>query len=740
MSERLAAWLRPVWLRWLAAGGLLVALVTVLGTSLEQADWVRGAHSWPALWLALAGGLALARSRWRGQTALAYAALLLVAVVAQHVGHVLPPLSLAAAAPAEWMSHLHLRSLTLLERAAGWAGAVVQHQAVADTGLFVGLLSLLAWGSAAWLGWWVLRRRQALPALLPAGVLLAVNVHLSGQHWVLWWAYLALAAGLSVHLNYERRHADWDRRRVDYPEQMGLEWAAAGALLACGIGLAGVLGPLVGTPASWRLLADLAARSRQEAAQTANELFSGVRPPQPGGTPLAPLPVAWTPDLTHIGGPVDQSPATIMWVSLDEPPPADYPGAPPPPQHYWRSSLYAAYTGAGWQPLAAGEGPPALPPGSLGRYPVAQHYQIEAAHGQQLFGVSQPLSATGDIALQAGGVAGDGTTLVSGATSDYRVLSLAPSPSEAQLRSAGAAYPAAIVAAYLQLPPELPARVRRLAEQITAGAPTPYDKALRLQDYLRVTYAYRLDVAGPPDGADAVDYFLFTSSAGYCNYFASAMAVMLRAVGVPARLATGYAMGEYDRARAAYRVPGSAAHAWVEVYFAAYGWVEFEPTPARSVWTRPAGTSGAATAAAPEAPLAAPTPAGRAPWLVGVLAAAALALGGWWLAGFAAMRRDGPRTRVLRLYRQQRRWLALAGLEAPPAATPDEFLLSSSVALAGRPPLLAALRRATALYRLAAYSQHSLTPANAATANRLWAAARFAALPLLARRLWRTRR
>src|SRR5204862_77196 len=165
-------------------------------------------------------------------------------------------------------------------------------------------------------------------------------------------------------------------------------------------------------------------------------------------------------------------------------------------------------------------------------------------------------------------------------------VSLATRVSESELRASPAEYPAALQSAYLQLPAELPARVRRLAEQITAGASTPYDKALRLQDYLRATYAYRLDVAAPPEGQDAVDYFLFTASAGYCNYFASAMAVMLRAVGVPARLATGYAMGEYDRGRGAYRVPGNAAHAWVEVYFAGYGWVDFEPTPSRSVWTR----------------------------------------------------------------------------------------------------------------------------------------------------------
>jgi transglutaminase-like putative cysteine protease len=706
-----------------------------LGASLEQADWVRGAHSWLGLWLAVVGGLALARSHFRGRTAFAYAALMLLAGTALHVGHLLPPLAIA---PAEWVMQLHLRTLTLGERVTAWAVAVAQRQPVADTGLFVALLSLVAWSSAAWLAWWLMRQRDALAATLPAGVLLAVNVHLSGQPWLLWCAYLALAAGLGIYLNYRRQHADWDRRRVDYPEQLGLEWATASVLLAGGIGLAGVLGPLLGTPTSWRLLADLAARSRAEVGQTAGDLFSGVKPPQPGGTALAPAAVAWTPDLSRIGGPIDQSPATIMWVTLDERPPDDFPGAPSPPQHYWRAALYATYTGPGWQPLATSEAAPSdMPAEGPGRYALAQHFQIEAVHGQQLFAVNLPVSSTDRVAapLRASTVTGDDTTILAGPTSDYSVVSLATRVSESELRAAPAEYPAALQSAYLQLPAELPSRVRRLAGQITAGAPTPYDKALRLQDYLRATYAYRLDVAAPTEGQDAVDYFLFTASAGYCNYFASAMAVMLRAVGVPARLATGYAMGEYDRGRGAYRVPGNAAHAWVEVYFPGYGWVEFEPTPSRQVWSRPAGEVSVATPAAPAQPVTARP--GLAPWLVGILAAAALAIGGWWLLGRPDALGNDPRGQVLRLYREERQWLALAGLDAHPADTPDEFLKARRSALANRPALLAALSRATDLYRRAAYSLHPISAAESSMARHLWSTARLSAVRLLARQLTR---
>ena len=738
MAEWLAARLGPVWQRWLAAGVLVVGLAALLAASVEQAAWVKGAHFGPGLWLALLGGLMLARSRFGGWTSLAYASLMLVAGTAEQVGRLAPPLRDLTSAPWAWVVDLHLRTLTLGERAAGWAVAVARHTPVADTGLFVALLSLLVWGSAVWLAWWAARRRQAVAAALPAGVLLAINVHLSGQHWLPWCIYLMLAAGLGTYLSFETEHADWDRRRVDYPGQLGLDWAISSVLLMAGIALAATLGPLVGTPANWRLLADLAARSSQQVGQTAGELFSGVKPPQPGGSPMPPAVVAWTPDLSHIGGAVDQSPATIMWVTVDDPPPAEYPGAPPAAQHYWRAGLYGAYTGQGWEPLptSAPAAAAGLPPDGAGRYQLGQHFEIVAVHGEQLFAVSQPISSTdaASAGLRGSEVPGDGSTLLAGQASSYGVASLATRVSEAELRAAGGDYPAAIQAAYLQLPGELPARVRRLAEQIARGAATPYDRALRVQDYLRATYDYRLDVPPPPEGQDAVDYFLFTASAGYCNYFASAMAVMLRAVGVPARLATGYAMGEYDQERGAYRVPGSAAHAWVEVFFPDYGWVEFEPTPARLVFARPAGALAEATAA-PAAPLSADAAQpSLALWLIGVAAAAAVAGGGLWLLGQIGRPGGDPRGEVLRLYWDEVWWLALAGLNAEPSETPDEYLQAHGAALAGRPGLLAALSRATELYRRAAYSQHPVSEAEAGAARSLWSAARLARLSLLAGR------
>ena len=174
----------------------------------------------------------------------------------------------------------------------------------------------------------------------------------------------------------------------------------------------------------------------------------------------------------------------------------------------------------------------------------------------------------------AGGKVKDGQT--------YTLTSaVSVAPAEA-LREAGTDYPAWVMNRYVQLPVELPQRVRDLAADLTAGADTPYDKAKAIEEYLR-TFPYTTTIEPPPFDADGVDHFLFTLGRGYSEYYASAMAVLLRSVNVPARLATGYNAGTPVPDREAYVVADSNAHGWVEVFFPRYGWISFEPTAGRSL-------------------------------------------------------------------------------------------------------------------------------------------------------------
>ena len=138
----------------------------------------------------------------------------------------------------------------------------------------------------------------------------------------------------------------------------------------------------------------------------------------------------------------------------------------------------------------------------------------------------------------------------------------------------------------MNLPDELPERVRDLAVRLTIDQPTPYDQVMAIQNYLR-QFPYSLKVPGAPTDRDVADYFLFDLQKGYCDYFATTMAVMVRAIGIPTRLVTGFSSGTYDYNAHRFVVVQANAHSWVEVYFPGLGWVEFEPTSNLLPFPRP---------------------------------------------------------------------------------------------------------------------------------------------------------
>jgi hypothetical protein len=162
-------------------------------------------------------------------------------------------------------------------------------------------------------------------------------------------------------------------------------------------------------------------------------------------------------------------------------------------------------------------------------------------------------------------------------------------PTAASLRGAQQDYPPAVLLNYLQLP-RLDPRIAPLSEQITASESNNYDKAVALERYLRTHFGYTLQL-GRSAHRDPLAYFLFERKQGHCEYFASAMAVMLRTLRIPSRVVNGFRTGEFNDVTSQYLVRASNAHSWVEAYFPGYGWVSFDPTPAapaevRTGWNR----------------------------------------------------------------------------------------------------------------------------------------------------------
>jgi len=260
---------------------------------------------------------------------------------------------------------------------------------------------------------------------------------------------------------------------------------------------------------------------------------------------------------------------------------------------YWRTRSYDVYESWGWTSTVGFE--QSLPPGESITYDAVSPesntltYVIEhqlktdiVLSSGRIISVSIPVKLQTPLPLLEGFQ--DITAIVGKQTIEpyerYQVVTNFIIATPEELTRASDEYPDWVTSHYLQLPDSLSERVRQLSEDITCDALTPYDRAIAIKDYL-TKFEYDLNVQAPPEGFDGVDYFLFNTARGVCTNFASAMAVMLRSVGVPARLARGYFRGELDEVTGNYIIRGLNSHAWVEVYFPNYGWIIFEPTPTR---------------------------------------------------------------------------------------------------------------------------------------------------------------
>jgi hypothetical protein len=215
---------------------------------------------------------------------------------------------------------------------------------------------------------------------------------------------------------------------------------------------------------------------------------------------------------------------------------------------------------------------------------VKQEIWLEPLDSDVLFGASSPRIVEYPHTLRRRKPLverNDELRLEHGSTVHYTLYSeLGPPPVE-QLRAAAGVLPRGFEV-YLQLPPEITKRTRELAARITAGASNPFDRATAIQRWLVSNLTYTLQLADP-GRQEAVDFFLFDRKAGHCEYFASAFAILARAVGIPTRQVNGFLGGEWNEYQNYVAVRAGDAHSWDEVFFPGVGdggaWVTFDPTP-----------------------------------------------------------------------------------------------------------------------------------------------------------------
>jgi len=238
---------------------------------------------------------------------------------------------------------------------------------------------------------------------------------------------------------------------------------------------------------------------------------------------------------------------------------------------YWRTGAFDSYEGDGWTQSGT----------SSTRSPIdgrQVQYRVELmqpAGSAPTVWRPTALEESGALSLTDGALARADEPVSAGTS--YVGVSRKPPRDPSILRASGRNYPDDLAERYTALPSDTRAALTPVTSNVTADADSPYETAVAVEQWLERTKEYTLNVSEPASD-DVAAQFVREMDAGYCEYFATAMAAMLRAEDVPARYVIGYSTGQSVGANT-YRVRAMNAHAWVEVYFADVGWVRFDPTP-----------------------------------------------------------------------------------------------------------------------------------------------------------------
>ena len=483
-----------------------------------------------------------------------------------------------------WME----RTASLSDRLIHSLRLLFTSQPVHDTALFVVFMALVFWVLGLMAGFALTRFGNFITAVVPAGVVL-VTIQLysagkGGGNFILA-AYLFLGVLELGRMTYVKRRAYWKERGVALLSESRTDLNITLAIATC------VIVALVWlAPTSAKSFSDI-----KTAWDNLNNPLHNVR--ENLGHAVAGLHAAGTvPPVEFYGDDLalgSQAATGETEYFLIQTPPGTQ-------RHYWRVRSYNFFLNDQWYTRDA----------SNTRFTPDQT-SIQLAAPQKLTGEFVFTSLVANMAVlitPAGPVwVSHSSELVAlqapeGKLDPVEFLSEPPvmlgekysvdanvsEPTILQLRNAGDSYPDWVTAENLQLPDKLSPKILALARRLSAQGKTPYDKADAITQYLRSNITYSSTVENPPPGQDPLDWFLFDSKKGFCNYYASAEVVLLRSVGIPARMVVGFAQGEFSTPDL-YAVRERDEHAWPEVYFPGVGWVEFEPTSNQAPLVRPSG-------------------------------------------------------------------------------------------------------------------------------------------------------
>lgn len=477
----------------------------------------------------------------------------------------------------------------VLARAIEWTYDLIVGGINQDDLVFTLVVSLLFWFFGYNAAWHIFRIDRVWRVLIPPGMILLVNMvvytgEVSLELYLLLYVFVALL--LIVRSSLDAREWDWYVNQVRVPRRMDREFNAVGLGLSA---LVLALAWLIPTGTLQEQLDSFQEFLASDPVRQASEFWNRlVEPIESEGPATADY---YGSDTLRLGGAIQLGDQIVMLVDADT-------------QHryYWRSRVFERYEGGRWAPSATRRVPDLSAPlevieppnASVERVDVTQEITVNAPT-RLIYSAPQPrsvslagridllrISPDQDDASAAMNVSVIRPLRVLERGDTYSAVSSISTASAIDLRAASSAYPDWVLnpnAYAAGISPRVASLARDIVNQ--SSAVTAYDQTKAIESWLRNEIAYNEQILGPPVGADSLEWFLFEQREGYCTYYATAMVAMLRTLGIPSRMAAGFAQGEYDPSLDAYIIRERDAHTWVEVYFPGYGWINFEPTAAQ---------------------------------------------------------------------------------------------------------------------------------------------------------------
>lgn len=489
---------------------------------------------------------------------------------------------------------------TMMTRLFSWYYTAVEGGVSYDNLMFVFQMCLIVWSIAYLTIWFLFRSEQIWHAITPGGAVLLINLYYAPNN-LTGWFFIFLFVSLVMVIRYNLLYHEerWRAKHIYFRPDISFDFFRDGLIFAALVlGVAWIM-PDVDQGYAVRL-SGLIEREWRDVQGNWNRLFANINYKPDAMNMMNSFGQALT-----LGGPRQLTDDLVMSVRSPE-------------GRYWRASIYDEYNGLGWVSndqeqidFGTDAGVAALP-SFEGREPVTQTYRLFHDGAVILYALGNPITvdrgARAKISYVAPNQANnrphtywttndawvEEVTYIESdrsllADEPYQIVSLVSTATDKDLRDDNSPYPVWITERYLQLPDNMSRRVLDLAVDIMAPHDNPYDKVVAVETYLRKNLTYNEQLNAPPEGRDKVDYILFELKEAYCDYYATAMIVMLRSQGIPARLAAGYARGQVetdDNQKPFYVVRNKNAHSWVEVFFPKYGWIEFEPTSAEPTISR----------------------------------------------------------------------------------------------------------------------------------------------------------